>query len=119
MRRALVLVGICFALAVVTWAADVTGDWTFDVNLDAGSGSPSFSFQQKGDAITGKYKGQFGESDLKGTVTGDKIKFSFKMEQGGEAVVVEYDGVIESTTSMKGSAKYGAFASGTWKATKK
>jgi hypothetical protein len=119
MRRALVLAGIYFALTVAAWAADVTGDWTFDVNLDAGSGSPSFSFQQKGDIITGKYKGQFGESELKGTVSGDKIRFSFKMEQGGQEVVIEYDGVIESATSMKGSAKYGSFASGTWKATKK
>jgi len=116
MKRAL---SALLLLAMSMFGADVSGSWTFDVNLDAGSGSPAFSFQQKGDAITGKYQGQLGESEVKGTVTGDKIKFSFKLEQGGEVVVVEYEGTIESATSMKGKAKYGTFANGTWTAQKK
>lgn len=119
MKRATLGLAIWLALALTAWSADVSGTWTFEVKLDAGSGSPTFSFQQKGDAITGKYQGQLGESEVKGTVTGNKIKFSFKLEQGGEAMVVEYDGVIESATSMKGSTKYGTFANGSWTATKK
>lgn len=115
MKRALLAL-LVFATSIL--AADVSGTWTFDVNLDAGSGSPSFSFAQKGDVITGKYKGQLGESDLKGTVTGDKIKFSFTLQQGGESMVVEYEGTIQSDTSMKGTTKYGTFANGTWTAKK-
>lgn len=119
MKRALFALAACFVLATALWAADVSGTWTFDVNLDAGSGSPTFSFEQKGDVITGKYQGQLGESELKGTVKGDKIQFSFKLQQGGEVLTVEYDGTIQSATSMKGTTKYGTFASGTWTATKK
>jgi hypothetical protein len=119
MNRAVTAFALCVISAIVMWAADVSGSWTFQVNLDAGSGSPSFSFQQKGDVITGKYQGQLGESEVKGTVKGDQIAFSFKLEQGGEAMTVEYEGTIESASSMKGKAKYGTFASGTWTASKK
>ncbi len=93
---------------------DVTGDWVFTVETSAGSGSPAFTFKQEGENLTGKYKGQLGEADIKGTVKGDKIEFSFEVGAG----VVVYSGTIEKDT-MKGKVSLGEQASGTWTAKRK
>jgi hypothetical protein len=101
--------------AAMTFAADITGTWTANVVLDAGSGSPTFEFQQKGEALTGVYKGQFGEAKLTGTVKGDKIEFSF----GSAAGTAKYSGTIEGGNKMKGTCDYGeAAGKGTFTATK-
>jgi hypothetical protein len=49
-------------------AINVTGSWVFEVETGQGNGSPSFTFKQEGEKLTGRYKGTFGEADLSGTV---------------------------------------------------
>ena len=107
---------ILFALilALPALAADITGNWSFQVDLGGQSGSPKFTFEQKGEALTGTYKGQLGEAPLKGTVTGDKVSFHFETS----GIVVVYTGTITSGTEMKGKADYGGQAEGTWTARK-
>jgi len=101
-------------LALPLVAADITGNWTFAVDLGGQGGSPKFSFQQNGEALTGTYSGQLGESKLKGTVKGDKVEFQFETS----GIVVAYSGSIVSATEMKGKADYGGQAEGTWTAKK-
>ena len=100
--------------AALCFAADITGKWTFNVVLDAGSGSPTFEFKQSGEKLTGTYHGQFGEAPLTGTVKGDKVEFTF----GGDLGTVTYSGTLESDTRMKGACDYGGQAKGTFTATK-
>ena len=109
--RTLLLLLVSAALSV---AADVSGKWTFNVVLDAGSGSPTFEFKQSGEKLTGSYHGQFGEAPLTGTVKGDKVEFSF----GGALGTVIYSGTIEGEAKMKGTCDYGGQAKGTFTATK-
>jgi hypothetical protein len=89
---------------------DVTGTWKLEVDLGGNTGMPEFTFKQKGEALTGKYKGQFGEADVTGTLKGNKIEFSFAIGEMGKAV---YTGTIDKDT-MKGEVKYGDQLSGTW-----
>jgi len=100
--------------AALSFAADISGKWTFNVVLDAGSGSPTFEFKQAGEKLTGTYHGQFGEANLTGTVKGDKVEFSFS----GDAGTVTYTGTLEGATKMKGSCNYGDAAKGTFTAAK-
>ena len=72
------------------------------------TGTPVFTFKQQGEMLTGKYKGQFGEADVTGTVKGTKIEFSFDA-QGGKVV---YTGTIEKGI-LKGEADYAGQATGT------
>ena len=95
-------------------AADITGNWTFHVDLGGQSGSPKFTFQQKGEVVTGTYTGQLGESKLKGTVKGENVEFQF--ETAGIAVV--YTGMIVTASGMKGKCDYGGQGAGTWTAKK-
>lgn len=95
--------------------ADVTGVWIFEVETSAGSGSPTFTFKQEGDILTGKYDGTFGAADVKGAVKGQAIKFSFTVNAQGADVTMSYEGVVEGAT-MKGKMEAGDVASGTWTA---
>ncbi len=103
-----------FALAALAFAADISGKWTFEVVLDAGSGSPTFEFTQSGETLTGTYHGQFGEAKVTGTVKGDKVDFTF----GGDAGSVKYSGTILDAKKMKGTVDYGEVGKGTFTATK-
>ena len=58
--------------------------------------------------MTGTYKGAFGEADVTGTLKGDKIEFTFKIQVD---VVVVYKGTVDGDV-MKGTCDYGGFASG-------
>ena len=100
--------------AALSFAADISGKWTFNVVLDAGSGSPTFEFKQSGEKLTGTYHGQFGEANLTGSVKGDKVDFTF----GGDLGTVVYSGTVKSPTSIKGTCDYGGQAKGTFTATK-
>jgi hypothetical protein len=95
-------------------AANVTGAWDFTVETSGGSGTPSFTFKQDGENLTGMYKGQFGEAPVTGTVKGDDIKFSIKISAQGQSLTVVYTGKITGKDSMKGSVSLGDFGEGTW-----
>ena len=118
---AVMVVGLVFSQASVTAQAkfDLTGEWLFDVQTDQGSGSPTFIFKQTGEKLAGMYKGQFGEADLTGTVTGKTLKFSFSADAGGQAVNITYEGEIESATAVKGKLDIAGVATGTFTGKKK
>ncbi len=120
MARALgISLGLALLLGGTAVRADektnVTGTWAVEVDLGGNQGTPTFTFKQEGDKLTGKYNGQLGEADVTGTVKGKEIKFSFEVE-GGRKVI--YTGTIEKDT-MKGKADYGEVGSGTWTAKRK
>jgi hypothetical protein len=103
---------VCLAASTASRADEkinISGNWTFEVDLGGNSGSPMFTFKQEGEKLTGTYKGQFGEAKLTGKVKGKEIEFSFDIE-GGK---VTYTGTIEKDT-MKGKCTYADQASGTW-----
>jgi hypothetical protein len=96
---------------------DLTGKWLFNVTTDAGSGTPTVTFKQKGDSLTGHYSSQtLGEADLKGTVTDRKISFTFRVELQGTPLIVTYTGTIDSNDAMRGKMDIGGSATGTFTA---
>jgi hypothetical protein len=124
LRRTLVLATL-FAPAIVqsidaqapSRTTDVTGKWLFSVTTSAGTGTPTITFKQKGDSLTGHYSSPtLGESELTGTLKGDKIAFSVKVEVQGTALTVVYTGTVEGADSMKGSVDLGGMATGTFTA---
>src|SRR5687768_2728924 len=97
---------------------NVTGDWAFDVTTDQGGGTPTITFKQDGEKLTGKYVGQLGISDLTGTVKGDDITFTFTVDVQGQQAPVTYKGTVEKNT-MKGTLDIAGMVNGTFTATKK
>jgi hypothetical protein len=99
-------------------ATDVTGVWVFTVATDQGSGTPTLTFKQDGEKLTGKYEGQLGNADLTGTVKGNAITFTFTVDVQGQQAPVTYKGTVEKNT-MKGSLDIAGMVNGTFTATKK
>lgn len=100
------------AAAVPVTASDVTGTWSCTVQLDSGTGTPTFVFKQDGEKLTGSYSGAAGEAALEGTVKGNQIQFTIETQYG----TITYQGTIEDADTMKGTADYGGQATGAWTA---
>jgi len=111
------VVAVCL-MPLAALAHDISGKWIFNVETDAGSGSPTFVFKQAGEKLTGTYSGTFGTAELTGTVKGDAIEFSFEamlLDQKGKVV---YTGKIEAPDKMKGGVEISGLGKGTWTGTK-
>jgi hypothetical protein len=116
---AIIVVGVVlFAPYTNAQAAkvNVTGKWLFNVETGAGSGTPTMTFTQDGEKLTGKYQGQFGEADLTGTVKGQDIAFSFNVDAQGTAVNFKYTGTIENKDALKGKVDIVGLGEGTFTA---
>jgi hypothetical protein len=104
------------------WPADapnLTGQWNFKVETQAGSGSPSFTFVHAGQNLIGTYKGLLGEAEVTGSVNKEQnVKFWFRGRFQDQEATVTYTGKIESPNSMKGTATFGDLGEATWTATK-
>src|SRR5207253_6064500 len=121
-RRSALVAAIALALATVISAqqkTDITGTWTFEVKTDAGGGTPTVTFKQDGERITGHYSStNLGEADLTGTVKGKDIAFAFDGQVQGQTVPVTYNGTIDSPTTMSGRMSIGGAVGGTFTAKK-
>jgi len=108
-------------LATVALAqqANVTGKWIFSVQTPGGGGTPTVTFKQDGERVTGHYSSEtFGEVDFTGTVKGTAIRFTFNSSVQGQQVDVVYEGTVEKDT-MKGTiAIAGGQLTGTFTGTK-
>lgn len=87
-------------------ALDVTGTWQLEVATPGGSGSPTITLEQKGEALSGRYSGQLGEASLTGTLKGNAITFQFPVDFQGSSFTVVYAGTVEQDT-MKGTIRLG------------
>jgi hypothetical protein len=113
---------LAMALLVSLQAADISGKWTFSVDVDGGGhGDPTFVLKQASGKLTGTYDGPLGEREVSGTVTGDVAQFGFSVERDGETIKVTYAAKIESPSKMSRTVKFegaGDGVSGTWTAVK-
>jgi hypothetical protein len=106
-----------FSAAAQGGKVDVTGKWTFNVQTDAGSGSPTVTMKQDGEKLTGHYSSQtFGEQDFTGSIKGNDLKFSFSADVQGNSLTVTYTGTVENKDSLKGTVDLGGLGQGTFTA---
>lgn len=100
--------------AALAMAADISGKWSFDVVLDAGSGSATFEFKQAGETLTGTYHGVLGDAPLTGTVKGNDVEFTVNSDQ----LKATYTGTLDGATKIKGTCEYGEMGKGTFTGSK-
>lgn len=81
--------------------ANVAGTWNLQVETPNGTGTPSVTFKQDGGTLTGTYKGRMGESELKGTINGNDIKWTVTVHPQGGEMNIDYVGTVDGDT-MKG-----------------
>jgi hypothetical protein len=94
-------------------AVSAAGTWQLQIETGQGTGTPTFTFKQDGEALTGQYKGLFGEAPVTGSLKGADIRFSVKVNAQGQDMTIAYAGTIEGD-SMKGKVTFGDAGEGSF-----
>ena len=107
-------------LAAQAPKVDVSGVWTFTVQSEAGTSTPTVTLDQKGEKLTGHYSSLLvGEAELTGTVKGQNIEFTVSADVQGTKFQLTYSGTVENKDSMKGQLSAAEFGAGTFTAKRK
>ena len=81
--------------------ADIGGTWTASFDSQVGKQTYTYTFKVEGGTLTGHSKSNLGESDLTGTVDGDKVTFVENLNYQGTALAITYTGQIVSADEIK------------------
>lgn len=121
MRRMARWAALVAAVVVVTTAVgsaqdkvDLTGKWVFQVQTDAGTGTPTFTIKQEGEKLTGHYVGTLGEADFTGTSKGKDFSIAFAVDAQGMKLDVTYKGTVETKDTVKGTVSIAGLGEGTF-----
>lgn len=95
-------------LAAVSLAAqtDVTGEWAASYATPLGPQELKIYLTQEGPRISGHTTSEYGESQVRGTIDGQAIAFTFEATDGGKTVVIRVTAKVEGAR-MQGTAKIG------------
>ena len=81
--------------------ANISGTWTTSFDSQVGTQTYTYTFTVEGETLTGHSKSNFGESDLTGTVDGDKVTFVENLNYEGNMLAITYTGQIVSADEIK------------------
>jgi hypothetical protein len=115
--RALRFAVVAFALPAASLVApraavDLTGNWTFAVVTENGTGTPAVTFKQNGDSLTGTYESsRMGLLPFKGTVKGTAITFVVNTSAG---TTLSFAGTIVDADHVKGDVDFAGQGSATF-----
>jgi hypothetical protein len=119
-KSAALVAAVFPGVGALAWGAqaatvDVTGVWAFTVESAAGTGTPTVTFRQEGEKLTGHYSSQLlGEAELTGTLKGQAIEFTVAADVQGTRIELKYAGTVENNDSMSGKMSAGEFGDGTF-----
>ena len=112
MRRNTFLFAIALAVCVLYLggavkaqdAAKVAGSWDLSSQGRQGNVTQTLTLEQNGTKLTGTLKGQRGDSPLEGSVDGNKINFTVKVQTPNGEISIPYTGTVNGD-SMQGTRK--------------
>nr|WP_166180172.1 hypothetical protein [Altererythrobacter segetis] len=81
--------------------ADINGTWTTSFDSQVGQQTYTYTFKVDGGTLTGHSKSNIGESDLTGTVDGDKVTFVENLTYQDQKLAITYTGQIVSADEIK------------------
>ena len=95
-------------------AADLSGQWEFEIQYAASKSTQALHLQQKGNLLEGTQRGPFLARDIAGTVSGDTVSLSSNVtERHGDALRYRFTGTITGNT-MSGTLDMGEYLNATW-----
>jgi curli biogenesis system outer membrane secretion channel CsgG len=126
MKRVLAVLVMCVLVAAVPVLAqeaanakvDVTGAWDTTLESPQGPMQVVTTFKQDGEKVTGTQASPMGEAPLEGTITGNALKFTIKIDMGGQQAIIAFTATVEGD-AMKGTFDFAGMGSGNWSAKKK
>lgn len=97
--------------------ANISGTWTLNLETPMGARDMKLVATQTGEALTGSIASPRGDMPINGTVKGNAVAFSMKVNAQGMDMEVQYAGTVEGN-AMKGTAKFGDMGEGAFTAKK-
>ncbi len=83
------------AVALVAYAADVTGKWTYEMQGRNGAMTGTMNLKADGDKVTGTVSGRGGETEITdGKISGDTVSFTVVREFNGNKFTMKYTGTV-------------------------
>ena len=114
------LAGTAAAQTQAPAKVDVTGAWAFEVQTEAGAGTPLVTFKQDGEKLTGHYSSAvLGEAELAGSIKGTAIEFTVTASVQGNSIAVTFTGTVDDANSMKGKVSFAGLGEGTFSGRRK
>jgi hypothetical protein len=111
---ALLLVAAVATTATAAILHDLTGNWTFSVVTENGTGTPAVTLTQTGDKLTGTYESRMmGVRKLDGAVKGDSLTLTLEAN-GPDGIALVFKGVIVGTDSLRGLVDFGGMGGATF-----
>jgi len=80
--------------------ADINGTWTTSFDSQVGQQTYTYNFTVADGKLTGHSKSNLGESDLTGTVDGDKVTFVENLKYQDQTLAITYTGQIVSADEI-------------------
>jgi len=112
-RAALVL--LLLAAAPLAAQTDVTGEWEASYTTPLGPQEVKIYLIQEGPRLSGHTTSEYGESQVRGTISGRDIQLTFSATDGGKAIDIRVTAKVDGDT-MKGTAKLGDAGEGAFTA---
>ncbi len=115
MKKLIVTICFCCAAAMAFAGHHLNGTWKMNVAIGGQQGGTATFVLTEGEGgtLSGTYSGALGTENIKGTVKGSEIEFSFDSQAGK----ISYKGTVSGTT-IKGSCSYGQLGAGTFEGEK-
>src|SRR5262245_16080864 len=104
-------------------ASDISGTWVFSITWETGArdSQVTIAIKQQGEKVTGLYLGPSVETEVTGSVTGNKVVIVVEGLRNNRTWKATYTGTIESPAKMAGVIEYvgDTSARGKWTAIKR
>ena len=99
-------------------AVDVSGAWDTTLESPQGPFQVVTTFKQEAEKVTGTQASPMGEAPLEGTVAGNELKFTIKIDMQGQQAVIAFTAKVEGD-SMTGTFDFAGMGTANWTAKKK
>lgn len=95
---------------------DLTGNWTFSVVTENGTGLPAVTLKQDGDKLVGTYESRMmGQREFSGTISGDSIALTLAAN-GPDGMALDFRGVVVDANTLRGLVDFGGMGGATFSA---
>jgi hypothetical protein len=117
MIRATRVAFVAFVLAAAVAAqASLTGEWAMSFTTPRGGRSEyTLYMTQEGPRVTGHLTSEYGETPVKGSVSGDEVKLAWSIMENGKPLDISVTATVKGD-SINGTIKLGTVGEGTFNA---
>jgi uncharacterized pyridoxal phosphate-dependent enzyme len=93
----------------------VSGEWTARLEYGRGSADHRLALWQEGDKLTGTHHAEFDTADIKGTISGNTVRFQSSYRIQGQRLSFTFNGKVEGDR-ISGTVNQGEYGEISWTA---